>query len=70
MIPRGSIVNEREERLEQTGILAEAADAIVATLAARLDVLLASWQRAVEAEGKAPLRPAKVKRRVQASLYQ
>lgn len=44
---------KEEERLERSGVVADATDAIVATLSARLDALLASWQRAVQAEAKA-----------------
>lgn len=41
------------DRLERTGVVADATDAIIATLSARLDALLASWQRAIQAEAKA-----------------
>jgi len=45
-------VNERK-RLERMGAAADASDAIVATLSARLDALLASWQLAIQAQRKA-----------------
>ena len=60
-------MNERE-RLERTGVAAEAADAIVATLSARLDALLASWQRAVQAEAKATAKTENVKPRPAADV--
>ncbi|HKW12564.1 MAG TPA: hypothetical protein VJO33_19405 [Gemmatimonadaceae bacterium] len=60
-------MNERE-RLERTGVAAEAADAIVATLSARLDALLASWQRTVQAEAKATARTENVKPRPAADV--
>jgi hypothetical protein len=40
---------------ETTGAIAEATDAVLATLSARLDALLASWQLAIAARRKAPL---------------
>jgi len=49
-------------------VAAEAADAIVATLSARLDALLASWQRAVQAEGKATPKTDNVKPRPPADV--
>ena len=60
-------MNERE-RLERTGVAAEAADAIVATLSARLDALLASWQRAVQAEGRPTPKTDNVKPRPAADV--
>ena len=42
---------------------AEAADAIVATLSARLDALVASWQRAIQLQGKATTKTDNVKPR-------
>jgi phage shock protein A len=51
------------ERLERSAVAAEATDAIVATLSARLDALLASWQRAVQAEAKATPKTENVKPR-------
>ena len=65
--PNESIVKERE-RLERTGVAAEATDAIVATLSARLDALLASWQRAVQAEAKPTPKTENVKPRPAADV--
>jgi phage shock protein A len=42
-----------------SGAPAEAIDAIVATLATRLDTLLASWQLGIDAQRKAPIDAAK-----------
>jgi hypothetical protein len=55
-------VNGRE-RLHQTGIAAEAADAIVATLSARLDALLATWQLTIQTQGRASRETKNVKPR-------
>jgi len=60
-------VNERD-RLERSGVAADAADAIVATLSARLDALLASWQRAVQTEVKAAPKTDNVKPRSAADV--
>ena len=56
------------EQLERSGVLAEATDAIVATLSARLDALLASWQRAIQAETKAMPKTENVKPRAAADV--
>ena len=40
---------------ETHGVIAEASDALVATLSARLDALLASWQLAMDAKRKEPV---------------
>ena len=49
-------------------MVADATDAIVATLSARLDALLASWQRAVHAEAKATPKTENVKPRPAADV--
>ena len=40
---------------ETRGAIAEATDAVLATLSARLDALVASWQLAIDAKRKAPI---------------
>ena len=65
--PHESIVNEREQ-LDRTGVAAEATDAIVATLSARLDALLASWQRTIQSEAKAAPKTENVKPRPAADV--
>ena len=44
-----------------SGVIAEATDAVVSTLSARLDALVASWQLAIDAKRKAPVGTDKVR---------
>jgi membrane protein involved in colicin uptake len=56
------------DRLNGSGVVADAADAIVATLSARLDALLASWQLAIQAQRKAAPNTENVKPRSAADV--
>jgi hypothetical protein len=44
-----------------SGAIAEATDAVIATLSARLDALVASWQLAIDSKRKAPVGSDKVR---------
>ena len=44
-----------------SGVIADATDAVVAALSARLDALLASWQLAIDSKRKAPVGGDKVR---------
>ncbi|HKW45828.1 MAG TPA: hypothetical protein VJN70_00225 [Gemmatimonadaceae bacterium] len=46
---------------ETRGAIAEATDAVLATLSARLDALVASWQLAIDSKRKAPVGNDKVR---------
>lgn len=46
---------------ETHGVIAEATDAVVATLSARLDALVASWQLAIDSKRKTPVGSDKVR---------